>query len=333
VAETFFFSGKGFFTLMLKLNIVYGIYPSGTNKPACWSIYRRRCFSLVCIGILQLTQFLDDAVQGFKAGLEACSLAATLEYRNADGNLDHLPALALELKDRGASLIFACSTPSAQAAVALPGDIPVVFTPVFDPVGAGLAVSLARPGGKATGMAGMVPAAAKLAFIHALLPQAKTIGILYHIGDANSRVEVANFTAAAANFTLVPLALDNPEELSLLGDRLPPSLDLLFVPIGRSLEENFATISYYAEAAGLPIIASNPANVSAGALGALVADHYKLGYACATQVKDIFAGTLPAVIPIGMVEQPDILLNQFVADNLEITFPNHLAKGAKEIFD
>ena len=286
------------------------------------------------IGILQLTQNLDDAVRGFKAGLTDAGVDAAFHYVNADGAVHDLPQLAGKLAREKVELIFACSTPAAQAAVQLPGRIPVVFTPVFDPVGAQLATSLKRPGGKATGMSGMVPAVAKTAFIRELLPAARTIGLLYHTGDSNALLEVGYFKQAAGSaFTLVDLPIDKVEDLSTLSEQLTDELDLLFLPIGRIIEESFATVAYYAEAANLPIITSHAPNMPSGALGALVSNHYTLGRECAATAAQILAGTDPGEIPVGIVEQPEILLNAFVAANLGIELPPELLAQAAEIFD
>ncbi|HWR43805.1 ABC transporter substrate-binding protein [Sporomusa sp.] len=286
------------------------------------------------IGILQLTQNLDDAVRGFKAGLAEQNLIAEFHYLNADGALGDLPQLAGKLAEQKVDLIFACSTPAAQAAVKLDGTIPVVFTPVFDPVGVALVNTLDKPGGKATGVAGMVPAAAKVAFIRELLPAAKTLGILYHTGDSNAVLEAANFKQAANDiFTLVDLPADKPEDLSTLPDKLTPNLDALFLPIGRVIEENFASVAYYAESANLPIITSHAPNVPSGALGALVANHYELGRACAAKAAQILAGANPGDIPVGLVDHPEVQLNAFVAGNLGVELPQSLLAQAKEVFE
>nr|WP_092071881.1 ABC transporter substrate-binding protein [Dendrosporobacter quercicolus]NSL49456.1 ABC transporter substrate-binding protein [Dendrosporobacter quercicolus DSM 1736]SDM30797.1 putative ABC transport system substrate-binding protein [Dendrosporobacter quercicolus] len=286
------------------------------------------------IGILQLTQNLDDAVRGFKQGLNDAGISAEFHYLNADGNLAELPKLAEELAGLEVDLIFACSTPAAKAAAGLAAPIPVVFTPVFDPVGAGLVRSMSKPGGKATGMAGMVKAAAKVEFIQQLLPAAQKIGILYHTTDANSLLETENFrTAAAGFFELTELPVHTPEELSLLENILPPGLDGLFIPIGRVIEENFASIVYYTDARSLPIIASHAPNVPAGALGALTANHQSLGRACSAQAVQILQGASPAAIPVGIVENPEILLNQFSADSLGIELPAVLLAAAQEVYE
>ncbi|SEP43644.1 ABC transporter substrate-binding protein [Propionispora vibrioides] len=286
------------------------------------------------IGILQLTQNLDDAVRGFKAGLASLNITAQFYYYNADGNTQALNGLVEKLGSHPLDLCFACSTPAALAALHLPGYVPVVFTPVFDPVGAKLVQSLANPGGKATGVAGMVKAEVKLDFIKRLLPQAKKLGVLYHSADSNALLEVKNITDAnQGTFELVLLPVDRPEDLSTLPDLLPADLDALFLPIGRIIEENFASIVYYTDSLNLPVIASHPPNVSAGALGALVANHYQLGRACAAKASEILSGKPVGTIPVGIADQPEVLLNAFTAQNLSIDLPASLLKEAVEIFE
>ena len=286
------------------------------------------------IGILQLTQNLDDAVLGFKYNLAELGIAAQFHYVNADGNTDQLPKLAQQLAELKVDLIFACSTPSAQAAIQLDHNIPVVFTPVFDPVGAKIVSSMSSPGGKATGVAGMVTAEAKMTFIHRLLPNAQTLGILYHVGDTNSLVEVENFRKLLSpGLTIIELPIQHAEDLSNLPDTLPTTLDGLFLPIGRIIEENFATIAYYTDTINLPIITSHAPNVPGGALGALVANHYQLGMECAKKAREILSGTSPAIIPVDIVKTPEILLNNFAAQNLELEFAPDLLAEATEVFE
>jgi hypothetical protein len=75
-----------------------------------------------------------------------------IELRAAEGQPARFPALAAELVDLKVDLIFAPSTPPAQAAKHATTTIPIVFAVAIDPVGDGLIVSLARPGGNITGM-------------------------------------------------------------------------------------------------------------------------------------------------------------------------------------
>ncbi len=77
-----------------------------------------------------------------------------LEFRNAGGNADTLPALAQEIVRVGeVDAIIAISTPAALAAYGATRTIPIVAFTAVDPVASGLAESLARPGRNVTGVA------------------------------------------------------------------------------------------------------------------------------------------------------------------------------------
>jgi putative ABC transport system substrate-binding protein len=74
-----------------------------------------------------------------------------VEYRSAEGYVERLPALATELVKLNVDVIFTSATAGALAARNATTTIPIVFSFVGDPVGAGLVTSLARPGGNVTG--------------------------------------------------------------------------------------------------------------------------------------------------------------------------------------
>ena len=75
-----------------------------------------------------------------------------IEYRRAATDVDRLPALAAELVQLKVDLIVAWATPVIQAAKNATTTIPIVMMGAADPVGFGFVASLARPGGKITGL-------------------------------------------------------------------------------------------------------------------------------------------------------------------------------------
>ena len=80
-----------------------------------------------------------------------------IEYRDAEGKLERLPALAAELVALKVDVILAEGARSAPVAMQATTTIPIVFAAAGDPVGSGLVTSLARPGGNVTGLAGIDP--------------------------------------------------------------------------------------------------------------------------------------------------------------------------------
>jgi len=103
------------------------------------------------------------------------------EYRWAEFHNDRLPALAADLASRKVDLIItAGGAPPALAAKNATSTIPIVFTFVADPVGAGLVASLARPGGNLTGFSNLAIELTpkRLELLCELVPQATVIAFL-----------------------------------------------------------------------------------------------------------------------------------------------------------
>jgi putative ABC transport system substrate-binding protein len=80
-----------------------------------------------------------------------------IEYRDAEGTIERLPALAAELVALKVDVIVAAGTPAALAAKHATRTVPIVFAAIFDPVTSGLVTSLARPGGNVTGTSTLAP--------------------------------------------------------------------------------------------------------------------------------------------------------------------------------
>ena len=99
--------------------------------------------------------------EAFRQGLRALGYVegrnVVIEYRDAEGKLERLPALAAELVALKVDVILAPSTVAALAAKQATRTLPIVFAAAGDPVGSGLVTSLARPSGNVTGSSILAP--------------------------------------------------------------------------------------------------------------------------------------------------------------------------------
>jgi putative tryptophan/tyrosine transport system substrate-binding protein len=104
----------------------------------------------------------------------------SIEYRWAENNYERLPSLAADLVGHKVDLIVASAVASSLAAKNGTSTIPIVFWGVSDPVGLGLVVSLARPGGNVTGFGNFASELTpkRLELLSELVPQAKVLALL-----------------------------------------------------------------------------------------------------------------------------------------------------------
>jgi putative ABC transport system substrate-binding protein len=113
------------------------------------------------IGLLALNLAAAPHVpEAFRQGLRDLGYVegrnVVIEYRDAEGKPERLPALAAELVALKVDVILAAGTPQALAAKHATKTIPIVFASgASDPVTSGLVTSLARPGGNVTGLTGL----------------------------------------------------------------------------------------------------------------------------------------------------------------------------------
>jgi putative ABC transport system substrate-binding protein len=132
-----------------------------------------------------------------------------VEGRNLDllaaftgGNVERAREAAKGFVDRGVDVIVASATPaiaSAKEATQV-RKIPIVMAPVSDPVATGFADSIARPGGHLTGLSMIGPdlSGKRLATLHEIMPDQKSVAFIRLTRDQNARTFVAGITAAAA---------------------------------------------------------------------------------------------------------------------------------------
>jgi hypothetical protein len=120
-----------------------------------------------------------------------------IEYRDAEGKFERLPALAAELVALKVDVIVAGGTPQALAAKQATRTVPIVFAAAGDPVTSGLVTSLARPGGNVTGLTGLGPelVGKGLEQLTQAVPGVSRVAVLWQPGGQGERTDKDILTA------------------------------------------------------------------------------------------------------------------------------------------
>src|SRR6516165_10487919 len=109
-----------------------------------------------------------------------------VEWRYSEGHAERWADLANALVELKVDVIVVSTTPAALAAKNATSTIPIVFPTAFDPVGAGLADSLARPGGNVTGLGLLIPevSAKGLALLKEGVPALTEVAVLWNAANS-----------------------------------------------------------------------------------------------------------------------------------------------------
>jgi putative ABC transport system substrate-binding protein len=264
--------------------------------------------------------------------------SVSIIYRDADGQLGRLRALADELIALNVDVIVTVDTPPTQAAKEATSTIPIVIAVSADPVGAGLVRSLGNPGGNITGLSLLAPDTDQkaLEFLKETLPKADRVMMIV---DPKNQGMMLRFKAIQ---TAVPkLAIELQSILASNSNELDGALaaaarnrpDSLFVlsPIYAAYRKE---IVEFATKMNLPILFDTSGLArEPNALLSYGADISDLFRRAATLVDKILRGTKPADLPVEQPSKFELVINLKTARALGIDVAPQLQQLADEVVE
>lgn len=246
------------------------------------------------------------------------------DFTDASGQTSNLTSIMSQYESEDADVIVAIATPTAQAAANVSDKIPVVFSAVSDPVGAGLVEDMEKPGGNITGTSDEVQVDQILALAQKINPEAKTVGFLYNASEANSKanLEKAKKYCAENELTLQEGTGSNLTELQSAASVLCEQVDILFAPNDNTVASGMAALSQIALDAGVQFYTGADSMVHDGGFATVGIDYEELGKETANMVDAILDGEKPADMPVKVFKDDlNIYVNQEVLDTLGVTLP------------
>jgi putative ABC transport system substrate-binding protein len=263
----------------------------------------------------------------------------SIEYRYAEGALDRLPEMAAELVQRSISALVAVGgSNSAMAAKRASSTIPIVFVIGGDPVRLGLAASLARPGGNATGMtiisADLAPK--RLGLLRELVPRATALAALTNPNTPEGRGQASDMLTSALALGLKLRLLEASDEKGIeaafaaLSQEKPDALLVASDPIFDVHRDKLVAL---VAAAAIPAIYQFRDYTAAGGLMSydpdIVDAHRQIGI----YVGKILKGALPADLPIQQPTKFQLVINLGTAKALGLTVSPTLLARADEVIE
>lgn len=270
----------------------------------------------------------DLAGHGLKPGT-----GVMLTFDSAKGSPKEANTIAARIVAEAPQVIVAISTPSAQAMARATAKIPVIFAAVSDPLAAGLVASLRTPGGNLTGVSDLSPLSLELDLIRRILPEARTLGVVYTPAEANARrlVQLLKKSANRRGFSLMEAKLVTGADPKASLEALASKADALYVPTDAGAATAFANIRAAADAWRKPIFAADPALADDGALAAVGFDYERLGQHVGAMVRRVLKGESPSDIPVEELAIVELVLNEKAAAALGIAFPDEVRAEADRL--
>lgn len=282
------------------------------------------------VGICQLVQHaaLDAATEGFMDALtEKLGDNVKFDLQNAQGESTTCSTIVTGFVANEYDLIMANATPALLAAVSATDTIPILGTSVTDyatalaiddmdaSVGTGINVSGTSDG---------VPAQMYADTVMELVPEAKSVSVLYCSAEPNSVLQADQFIACMDELgvdTTVYTFTDSNDIQAVVTSAVEDA-DAMYIPTDNTAASNMTIINNVCTAAGLPVICGEEGMCGAGGLATVSISYYDIGHVCGEMAYDILVnGADVSTMPIGYAASPAKKYNPDFADAIGFEMP------------
>lgn len=287
------------------------------------------------IGIIQYVEHnaLDAAREGFIKALSDNGYVdgenIILDIQNAQADQSNLATISDRFVSNKVDLVLAIATPAAQSIAGKTKEIPILGTAITDYVAAKLVNSNEAPGGNVSGTTDMNPIKEQIDLLVKLVPDAKTVGVLYTSSEENSRVQakIAKEAIEALGLTYTEVTVTNSNDVQQATQSIVDKCDAIYLPTDNIIASSMPVIYGITSQSKTPVICGESGMVENGGLATLGINYYDLGYKTGLMAIKILKGeALPATMPIESADKFDFAINGTVAKEIGIEIPDDLAE-------
>lgn len=286
---------------------------------------------------------LDVNQQGFEAALAGAGFKAgvnvSYDVQTTGGDPHRAQAIVQKFIEDKVDLVHSMGTAPTLAAMKAGARVPVVFSAVSDPVGAGIVPEGSKPGQvtgtQLTGVSDRWPIGLQLETYARLVPQARTWGTLYNPTEAGSTLQARQLREAAARLglQLVEVPVGSTGEVRQAAIDLASRVQAIFVISDATVSADILAIQEAGDRHRIPNFTGVNSGVRRGALAAFGVDYFLAGYAAGKKAALVLRGVSPGQIPWSLAEHFGLVLNQRAAKALGIVLPVDLLRIADNVVE
>jgi putative tryptophan/tyrosine transport system substrate-binding protein len=283
-----------------------------------------------------------ERLRAFRQGLRDTGYIegenVTIVYRFAENQVDRLPALATDLVRRQVAVIATSGDDVALAAKAATTTIPISFIVSQDPVKLGLVVSVARPGGNATGINFFTGEllAKRLELLREMVPRAARIAVLINPATTTTEATLNDLEAAARAMGLhiqvvrVGTRQEIDAAFATFARERP---DALFVGSDTFFTTRRVQLITLAMRHAIPTAFPNRESAEIGGLMSYGTNIFDAWRQSGAHVGRILKGGKPADMPVVQAVKFELVINHQTARALSLTVPQSLLVAADEVIE
>jgi len=267
-------------------------------------------------------------VEGFKQYLSEQEPTVKFVDISLDKDTQNTDGLRDVVQQNNVAMILTLGSKALRSAVQQDVDRPVIAGLLLDH-------SELEKNGSASGVVLDYGAETQLSWIHRILPEARTVGVLYNPDKSGHRIAAAKKAAGKLRLKLVAKEVNSPKELPVAMDALFRSVDVLWgmtdpVVLSRQTAKAVLLTSFRNQ---VPFVAPSSVWVKAGALYSLDWDYRDVGAQSGEMALSVLRGRKLSAMPIQAPRKVRYSLNTRTAEHMNLKLHGKIVDGADQVFE
>lgn len=276
---------------------------------------------------------LDDVTSGVKKYFKSNALSIEFMHIIPDADSDVIDIAAIR-KFRP-HLIITIGTQASQNLSNMINDIPIVFSAVTDPVGAGLVKEMTKSGDQITGLTDMSPVDDQLEMIMQIQPDIRNIGLIFSEFEQNAVLirDHLKQSSEVRGINLWEISIRPGGDVISSLMEIIDKIDALYISTDNYVVSQVGELAIICSTAQVPLYAADLNSVAEGAIAALSIDYFEMGIQTGAMSHRVIQGADPAIMPVEKAQEMNIAINIKAAEKMNLLLPMDLILAADRIYD